>query len=289
MVSPDPAAAGTIFITGASSGIGLASARHFLEKGWQVVATMRNPAAAPAWMVDPRMLVLKVDVTDRASLDAGVRSALSVFGAVDVMFANAGYGLNGPIEGATEAQMLRQFDVNVLGVARTIQAIAPHMRERGGGTILVTSSIGGRIGMPVAPFYIASKHAVEGLVESARFELQPFGIRLKLIEPGGIRTDFSARSADWTDHPDYAEAVVAARRMAVEILEGAPEPHVVAPTVLAAATDRSGRLRYLAKPGPYLALYRLLPDALWRRIIGTALSRAARQAGPGPVGERVSA
>ncbi|MFO6448188.1 SDR family oxidoreductase [Erythrobacter sp. NE805] len=277
MVSPRFNSAKTIVITGSSSGIGLATARHFLDKGWQVVATMRDPDDAPSWMADSRVLVLRVDVTDLASLENGVAAAIARFGAIDVMFANAGYGLNGPLEGASEAQMLRQYDVNVFGVARTIQAVAPHMRERGGGTILVTSSIGGRIGMPAAPFYISSKHAVEGLIESARFELQPFGVRLKLIEPGGIRTDFSARSAAWTHHPAYADAIAATRRMAVDLLENMPEPAEVAKVVYAAANDRSSRLRYAAKPGPYLLLYRLLPDRVWRGMIEAALHRAARQ------------
>lgn len=280
MVSPNHRHAKTIFITGASSGIGRATARHFMDKGWNVIATMRDTAAAPAWMADPQALVLRADVTERDSLGDALRAALSVFGAIDVMFANAGYGLNGPLEGATEAQMRHQFDVNVLGVARTIQTVAPHMRERGGGTILVTSSIGGRIGMPAAPFYIASKHAVEGMVESARFELKPFGIRLKLIEPGGIRTDFSRRSAAWTDHPAYATTIAAAQRMAIDLLETMPGPETVAKVVFTAAQDRSDRLRYPARPGPYLLLHKLLPDRVWRSMIEGALYRAARHTAP---------
>lgn len=266
----------SIFITGASSGIGLATAKLFHGSGWQVTATMRNPRDAPAWMRGERCEVLPADVTDQASLDGAVGEALAAFGKIDVAFANAGYGLNGPIEGASEAQMHRQFDVNVYGVARTIKAVMPHMRERGAGTVLVTSSIGGRIGMPTAPFYISSKHAVEGLIESARFEAAPFGVAMKLIEPGGIKTDFSARSADWTEHPAYADAIRAGKKMSVDILEGMPAPEEVAKVVLRAATDGKSRLRYLAKPGPYLALYNRLPDRLWRGMIGMALSRAAK-------------
>lgn len=267
----------TILITGASSGIGAAAARLFLGRGWTVAATMRDPSAAPGWMQAERCLVLPLDVTDRASITAAVEQASATFGRIDVLFNNAGYGLNGPVEGATDAEMLHQFDVNLFGQVRVMQAVLPQMRARRAGLILTTSSIGGRIGFPAAPFYIASKHAVEGLIESARFELRRFGVRLKLIEPGGVRTDFSRRSARWTAHPDYAGQIAAAKAMSVSLLERMPDPEKVAEVVFRAATDPSDRLRYLAKPGPYMALYRLLPDRLWRGMIQAALDHAARE------------
>ncbi len=266
----------SILITGASCGIGCATARYFHEKGWQVAATMRNPADAPDWMAGQNVVVLPADVTDQASLDQAVDQALAAFGKIDVVFANAGYGLNGPVEGVTEDQMHRQFDVNVFGIIRTIKAVAPHMRQRKEGVILATSSIGGRIGMPVAPLYISSKHAVEGLIESARFELAPLGVRLKLILPGGINTQFSRRSADWTDHPDYSDAIRAGRKLSVDILDGMPDARDVAIVVYKAATDSSKRLRYLAKPGPYMTLYKLLPDSWWRGMIAMALRNSAK-------------
>jgi NAD(P)-dependent dehydrogenase (short-subunit alcohol dehydrogenase family) len=266
----------SIFITGASSGIGAATARLFKDKGWKVAATMRDPADAASWMDGPNIRVLRADVTDQSSLDEAAAEALAAHGKIDVAFCNAGYGLNGPVEGATDAQMHRQFDVNVVGVARTMKAVLPDMRKRGTGTILVTSSIGGRVGMPVSPLYIASKHAVEGMIASARFELAPFGIHVKLIEPGGIKTDFSSRSAAWTSHPAYEDVIASAKKMSVDLLEGAPDPSHVAEVVLKAATDRSRRLRYLAKPGPYVAMHRLLPDILWSWMIRYALKQAAR-------------
>lgn len=266
----------SIFITGASSGIGLATAKLFHDQGWQVAATMRDPKDAASWMTGERCVILACDVTDQSALDAAAGETLSKFGKIDVAFANAGYGLNGPIEGATEEQMLRQFDVNVHGVARTIKAVAPDMRARKSGLIITTSSIGGLIGMPMAPFYISSKHAVEGLIESARFELAPFGIQMKLLEPGGIKTDFSRRSADWTDHPAYADAISAGKKMAVDLLDSAPAPEKVAEVVLKMATDGKDRLRYLAKPGPYVALYKALPDRLWRGMIQMALRNASK-------------
>lgn len=266
----------TILITGASSGIGEATVRLFRDKGWNVAATMRSPADAPPWMQGERCLVLPLDVSDRHAILAAVNAASTAFGHIDVLFNNAGYGLNGPVEGATDVDMFHQFDVNLFGQVRVMQAVLPQMRAQRSGLILTTSSIGGRIGFPTSPFYIASKHAVEGLIESARFELRPFGVRLKLIEPGGIKTDFSRRSARWTMHPDYAAQIEAGKSMAVDLLEGMPTPDKVAEVVYRAATDRTDRLRYLAKPGPYIALYRLLPDRLWRNMIQFALNRAAK-------------
>lgn len=268
----------TILITGASSGIGMASAKLFHKKGWNVAATMRDPANAPSWMKAPRFLVERLDVTDRSSIAIATRAAAQAFGQIDVLFNNAGYGLNGPIEGATDDEMLHQFDVNLFGQIRVMQAVLPQMRKRKSGLIITTSSIGGIIGFPSAPFYIASKHALEGLIESARFELRPFGVRLKLIEPGGIQTDFSRRSARWTNHPDYAAQIEAARAMSVDLLDRMPKPERVATVAFRAATDPSDRLRYLAQPGPYIALYRLLPDRLWRNMIQSALDSAAKGA-----------
>ncbi|MEJ6399563.1 SDR family oxidoreductase [Yoonia sp. 208BN28-4] len=266
----------SIFITGASSGIGLATAKLFHDAGWQVAATMRDPKDAASWMTSDRCEVLACDVTDQGSLDAAVKETIAVFGKIDVAFANAGYGLNGPIEGVSEEQIHRQFDVNVYGVARTIKAVAPDMRAREDGLIITTSSIGGIIGMPLSPMYISTKHAVEGLIESARFEFAPFNIKLRLLQPGGIKTDFSRRSAEWADHPVYAEAITAGKKMSVDLLDAAPAPAKVAEVVLKMATDGKGRLRYLAKPGPYVAMYKYLPDRLWRWMIQMALRNAAK-------------
>lgn len=267
----------SILITGASSGIGLATAKLFMEKGWHVAATMRNPETAPAWMRNERVRVLPLDVTERTTIDAAVEQALGAFGKIDVLYNNAGYGLNGPIEGATDKQMRHQFDVNFFGLIDVTNAVLPHMRQRRAGLIINVSSIGGLIGMPGAPLYIASKHAVEGLSESIRFELKPFGIRVKMIEPGGIKTDFVSRSSKWTNHPDYSDSIRAMKAMADGLQDSMSAPREVAEVVLKAANDRSDKLRYLAKPGPYVLMYRLLPDRLWRGLIQGTLDREAKK------------
>lgn len=265
----------TVLITGASSGIGEATAKLFAARKWNVAAAMRDPSRAEPWARAANVITPAIDVTDQASCDRGAQETIGRFGRIDVLFNNAGYGLNGPIEGATEEQMHRQFDVNVFGVVRMTKAVLPEMRASRGGLIITTSSIGGLIGMPVSPLYISSKHAVEGLIESARFELKQFGVRMKLIEPGGIRTDFARRSAEWTDHPAYAEYISGVRSMADSLVDGSPDPSEVAKVVFRAANDRSDRLRYLARPGPYVMLYNHLPDSLWRGMIQTALQRQA--------------
>ena len=271
----------TIFITGCSSGIGLASARLFAAKGWNVVATLRDPADAPPDFAMPNVLVAALDVSDRASIETAVEQALKRFGRIDVLVNNAGYGLNGPVEGATEGQMRAQFDVNVFGPIRVAQAVLPSMREKGAGLVVNVSSIAGMIGMPISPLYVASKHAVEGLSESMRFELKPFGIRVKLLQPGGTRTDFISRSAQWTSHGAYGDYVDAARAMTNSLDANLAPVSKVVDKLYDLVTDKSDRLRYTAAPGPYVIMNRLLPDALWRRLISSALAWHSRRAANG--------
>lgn len=265
----------TIVITGASSGIGAAAARLFAQSGWNVVATMRNPGQAPDWTTGPGITAQALDVTDKDSITAAVAATLDTFGQIDVLVNNAGFGLNGPVEGATDAQIRRQFDVNLFGLIDMTKAVLPSMRAKGSGLILNISSIGGLIGMPGAPLYISTKHAVEGLTESLRYELKPFGVRVKLIEPGGIKTDFISRSSDWATHPDYANQTNALRKMTAALDRNLADPRDVAKVILRAANDPSDRLRYLAKPGPYVMLHRILPDRIWRGMIQSVLNRHA--------------
>lgn len=267
----------SILITGASSGIGLATTKLFMEQGWYVTATMRNPENAPSWMRHERVRILPLDVTDRATIRTTIDQAIGAFGKIDVLLNNAGYGLNGPMEGATARQMRHQFDVNFFGLIDVTNAVLPHMRQRRSGLIINISSIGGLIGMPISPLYIASKHAVEGLTESIRFELKPFGVRVKMIEPGGIKTDFVPRSSKWTEHPDYTDTIKAMKAMSEGLQDSMSDPREVAQVIFKAANDRSDKLRYLAKPGPYVLMYRLLPDRLWRGLIQGTLDREAQK------------
>ena len=244
-----PASPKTIVITGASSGIGKAAARLFLAKGWNVVATMRNPAADKDLTGSARLRLFALDVQDPDGPKAAVAQAVKAFGGIDVWLNNAGYGAFGPVEAGAREQIRRQFDVNVFGLIACVQAVAPHFRERRAGVIINVSSVGGIMTVPGYSVYNSSKFAVEGLSEGLWYELGTFGIKVKVIEPGAIATDFGGRSMDRWDIsalPDYAgfmDKVMAARGRYVR---NSSTPELVAEVIYKAANDPSDRMRYLA-------------------------------------------
>ena len=196
----------TIFITGASTGLGRATALLFASKGWKVIATMRDPSKETELGAAPGITVLSLDVTNPAQITETATAALAL-GPVDVLFNNAGYGLAGAFEGATDDQLTRQLDTNLLGVMRVTQAFLPAMRARGAGTIITTTSIGGLVTFPFNSVYHATKWGLEGWSESLAFELAPFGIKVKTMAPGGIATDFASRSLVLSMHPAYAASI----------------------------------------------------------------------------------
>ncbi len=260
----------TIFITGASSGIGLATARLFQERGWNVAATMRNPDRAGDWIKQDRTLGLRLDVTERESIQAAMDQAIAHFGGVNVLVNNAGYGTVGPFEASTPEQVERQIATNVIGVMNVTRAFLPHFRERRGGVIVNVSSVGGRITIPLYSVYHATKWAVEGFSEALVYELEPFGIRIKIIEPGPINTDFYDRSQDVMSRPGltaYDAFVARALPKLQKAGEDAPGPEVVARTIYKAATDGSRRLRYPANSAPILLLRRLLPTGVFMALV----------------------
>jgi NAD(P)-dependent dehydrogenase (short-subunit alcohol dehydrogenase family) len=264
-----------VLITGASSGIGHATALLFARRGWTVVASMRTPRADlfPAGLpIHP----IALDVTDEASMAAGVEVVLSSFGRIDALVNNAGYGLTGPIEALTSELLDRQLRTNVLGVAAMMRLVIPQMRKQMDGVIVNISSIGGRVSFPFAAAYNASKYAVEGLSEAARSELHGHGIRVKLIEPGGVKTNFIKMSGQWAFHPAYEPALSNFKAVADRMDAGLPGPEPIAKVIYRAATSRSGRLRYVTKPGPFLFLRSILPDLLWRAMFHLILRRLSR-------------
>ncbi len=241
----------TILMTGASSGIGRATAKHFHSHGWNVVATMRAPDKETELNHLDRVLVTRLDVQDTASIDAAVASGIARFGRIDALLNNAGYGAYGPLEATSPEKIRRQFDVNVLGLLATTKAVLPHFRANRSGTIVNVSSMGGRITFPLGTLYHGSKFAVEGLSEALHYELGPIGVRVKIIEPGAIKTDFAGRSFDFSNDPSLAEY-----QPLVQSLFGAlgpmmangAEPDLVAETILRAVTDGTGQLRYEVGP-----------------------------------------
>ncbi len=237
----------TIFITGASTGLGRATAKLFADRDWNVIATMRNPEAGADLAAHDRITVLKLDVTVPEQIEAAAEKAIEL-GGVEVLFNNAGYGLAGPLEGTTDAQVVRQIDTNLLGVIRTTKALLPHMRERGAGVIITTTSIGGHIALPFNSLYHATKWALEGWSASISFELGRVGISVKTVAPGGIKTDFLGRSFDVGQHPAYAEDMqkVLGAFTAPEALEAHSTAEEIAEVVYGAATDGEDRVSYIA-------------------------------------------
>jgi NAD(P)-dependent dehydrogenase (short-subunit alcohol dehydrogenase family) len=237
---------GTIFITGSSSGLGRAAAELFASRGWTVLATMRRPDQEKE-LVHPKIALLKLDITDSRQIEDAANEALAR-GEVDVVFNNAGYGMAGPLEGVTDEQMLRMVHTNLMGPIRVTKAFIPHFRAKRAGLFINTTSIGGLIAVPFNSMYHATKWALEGWSESMAFELSQFGIGVKIIEPGGMKTDFFTRSFDVGRHPDY-EGLVTRVMGAItdpKQLETYSTPEQIAEVVYQAATDGTNRLRYLA-------------------------------------------
>jgi short-subunit dehydrogenase len=257
----------TILITGASSGIGRAAACYFAEKGWNVAATMRDPRKADAALQHPQINLLTLDVTDADSIERAVADTLTRYRKIDVLLNNAGYGLFGPMEASSAEQVQQQFATNFFGLIEVTRHVLPAMRTAGEGLVLNVSSIVGRLALPYASSYVATKFAVEGLSESMRYELAPFRIRVKLIEPGSIKTEFGKGSMQTVIREPYWAGMDKFLEVFTKSHARAAEPEDVAKMIYRAANDSSNRLRYLAKPGPFFWLNRFLPDALWRRLL----------------------
>jgi short-subunit dehydrogenase len=225
------------------------------------------------------LLYLKRLPTVGYANENAVSETVERFGRIDVLVNNAGYALMGPIEGVTLGQLEHQFQTNFFGLVSTIQAVLPLLSQQRGGTIVNVASIGGRLAFPLASSYHATKWAVEGLSEAMRYELERFNIKVKIIEPGGIRTNFSDRGTVWASHPNYADLVDSPKerlrqrvKQFSDRLNGSlPAPDGVAKTIYRAATDRSNRLRYAPHGRAYLLLHALLPDRLWRSLISRSM------------------
>ena len=238
----------SIVITGASSGIGKAAAKHFAAEGWQVAATMRKPENETELTSIDNIKVYPLDVTDQASIDRATTQILNDFERVDVVLNNAGYGLAGPFEPTTAAQIRRQFDTNVFGLMEVTRAFLPHFRANKAGLFMNVSSIGGRITYPFISLYHSTKWAVEGFSESLAYELGELGIQVKLIEPGGVSTDFSGRSLEVVmpdEFPDYAPAAQKFIEARADAALGASTAEYIAQGIYDAATDGKTQLRYL--------------------------------------------
>jgi NAD(P)-dependent dehydrogenase (short-subunit alcohol dehydrogenase family) len=242
----------TVLITGASTGFGQAAARLFASRGWNVVATMREPAAGSALAALPNVLVTRLDVQDLASIDAAIAAGIARFGRIDALVNNAGFGLFGVFEGVSRDKVQQQFDVNVFGVMDVTRALLPHLRANGAGTIVNVSSGAGVFGLPMISLYTASKFALEGFSESLSYELRSQGIAVKIVEPGGVlETGFGNRSASEASQAAAPAGYDAFVSGALKVFDGLRSARLatsdeVAQVIFDAASDGTDRLRYVA-------------------------------------------
>lgn len=238
----------TVLTTGSSSGFGRATAQHFLDNGWNVIATMRQPQTDLFSASSNNLRVIALDVTDAQSVRAAVSEAISAFDGVDVLVNNAGFGVFSPLETTSDELIRRLFETNTLGTIAMVRAIVPHMRERGSGTIVNVTSAVVFNPAPMVSVYTATKTAIEGFSEALYHELAPFGIHLKLVEPGyGPDTKFRTNMMAFNDAnsfpPPYQPQLNARMR---NLPEATTTLEDVANAVFRAANDTGETLRYSA-------------------------------------------
>lgn len=266
----------TVLITGSSTGIGRATAIYFHEKGWNVSATMRTPSKELVLNKNKNVICPKLDVTDVESIKSAITETIETFGEISAIVNNAGYGLTGAFEGTSSEQVRKQFDTNVFGVMDIIREILPHFRKQKHGVIANVSSMGGRLTFPLYSVYHSSKWALEGYSESLQYELLPFNIKVKIIEPGAIKTDFYDRSADIskpTNTTDYDSYVDKARAEMNKAGEKGSSPEEVAKVIYNAVNDNSSKLRYTAGTDAAVLtkVRKLIPDEIFMKIVRTSL------------------
>ncbi|UKT65607.1 SDR family oxidoreductase [Pedobacter mucosus] len=239
----------TILITGASSGLGKETAKMFFKKGWNVIATMRNTENGSELSSLEGVLVTRLDVMDLDSIENAVNAGIKRFGKIDALLNNAGYGAYGPLESFPREKIIRQFNTNVIGLLDVTKALLPHFRANRSGVIINISSIGGKMAFPLGALYHGTKFAVEGISESLSYELAQFGVRVKIVEPGAIATDFTGRSLDFsndealTEYQPFVGKIMSAMQT---LFQNASSPDIIADVIYKAATDDTDQLRYTA-------------------------------------------
>ena len=238
----------TIVITGSSSGIGKATAKYFAKQGWQVAATMRKPENEAELNQLENVSLYALDVTDETSIATATEQILNDFGSVDVVLNNAGYGLMGAFEAASSEKIKQQFDTNVFGLMSVTRAFLPHFRQNKAGLFMNVSSIGGLITFPLISLYHSTKWAVEGFSESLSYELGEFGIQVKIIEPGGVETDFGGRSMAFASQEGLSAYDELSEKLMANFGKsslGRSTAEFLAEEIYKAATDGKAQLRYL--------------------------------------------
>jgi NAD(P)-dependent dehydrogenase (short-subunit alcohol dehydrogenase family) len=262
------------FVTGASAGIGEATARELLAAGYTVFTGARR-LERMAGLAALGATLIKLDVTDDASIVAAVAAIKASAGRLDVLVNNAGYGSYGALEDVPLAEARRQFEVNVFGLARLTQLVLPIMRAQKSGKIVNVTSIGGKIWEPLGSWYHATKFAVEGLSDCLRVEVRRLGIDVIVVEPGAIRTEWAGIARKGLLHVSGNGAYAAQAERYARLLEKADTtklaspPEVVARTILRAVGAGRPKTRYATGGGAHLTLFlkKILPDRMFDRLI----------------------
>ena len=258
-----------VLITGASSGIGRATAELLLQKGYIVYGLARN---SEALQKIKGLRLIPGDMKDEKSLESAAKKICDEQGGIDVLINNAGYGLLGAVEDIPIEQARRQFEVNVFGLARLTQLVLPSMREAGSGLIINMSSVGGRVYFPLGAWYHASKHAIEGFSDSLRLELQEYNIKLVVIEPGLIATNFYKLAEEpltrYSSNGAYSGMAKAISHNLSQSYRTMSPPSVVAHKVATIIESKHPRRRYLVGKLARVLFYTryLLGDGVFEQI-----------------------
>ncbi len=263
-------------VTGASSGIGEAAARRLQEAGFTTYGVARR-VDRMAGIAAAGVHTFAMDVTDDDSMVSGVQRVVDEQGRIDVLVNNAGYGSYGAVEDVPIEEARRQFEVNIFGLARLVQLVVPHMREQRSGRIINISSVGGKFYEPLGAWYHATKFALEGLSDSLRLELAPFGIQVVIVEPGPIVTEWNTIARDSLLETSRGGAYEERSQRVYKTMErgdtgwAGTDPDVVARKIVKAATARRPAIRYpVGKGAGSLVLARrLLPDRAFDAMINT--------------------
>jgi len=276
------------FVTGASSGIGEATALKLKDLGYTVYGAARR-VERMQHLTKSGIQILAMDVTDDASMQEGINAIIAQSGRIDVLVNNAGYGAYGAVEDVPMAEARTQFDVNVFGAVRLIQLALPHMRAQRSGTIVNITSMGGKIHTPLGAWYHGTKFALEAISDCLRMEVQPFGIDVVVIEPGGIRTEWAGIAAEklrqTSGHGPYAvQANAMAESMIGETsVKWQSPPQIVADTIAKAVTASKPKTRYAIGFGakPMIFLRGILSDRAFDGMMrmATGISKAMKAQG----------
>jgi len=237
----------TIFITGASSGLGKAAAKLFQHQGWHVIGTMRKPENETELNKLPNVTLLPLDITDKDQIAKTVSQAINL-GSVDVVLNNAAIGLVGPLEGTTDELLVQQMDTNLLGAIRVTQAFIPHFRERGSGTFVNITSIAGLVTFPLDSLYHTVKFGLQAFSEGLSYELAPFGITVKTVAPGFMRTAFGSNMIVTSSEPYHAlmEKHMSVVNSMMDPTTSGSTAEEVATIIYDAVTDGKKQLLYTA-------------------------------------------